>query len=150
MPWWIGRDKIGVRQRFALVVGNRDQWHIAESGIERLEIAQILPAVKRGQGPGCQRAEKREMKQIDMKMKNVEFLRALAHLIDHQHEVRNDVAHGRIEPKRATATGVQLGAGDRVAACKQRHIVAKPGQVLRSGRKRSAQCRHKDEEERSQ
>ena len=37
------------------------------------------------------------MEEIDVKMENVELLRALAHLIDHQHEVRNDVAHGRIE-----------------------------------------------------
>jgi hypothetical protein len=34
------------------------------------------------------------MKQIDVKGKNVEFLRALAHLIDHYHEVRNGVADG--------------------------------------------------------
>jgi hypothetical protein len=29
------------------------------------------------------------VEEIDVKMKNVELLRALAHLIDHQHEVRN-------------------------------------------------------------
>ena len=29
------------------------------------------------------------MEKIDVKMDNVEFLRALEHLIDHQHEVRN-------------------------------------------------------------
>ena len=59
-------------------------------------------------------------------MKNVELLRALAHLINHQHEVRNDVAHGRIEAKRTSTTGSQLGAGDGVPASKERHIVAKP------------------------
>ena len=57
----------------------------------------ILSAVKRSQSPSCQRAEKREVEEIDVKMENVELLRALAHLINHQHEVRNDVAHGRIE-----------------------------------------------------
>ena len=95
------RNKIGVRQWFALVVGDGNQWHFAEAGIKGLEVPQILPAVKRGQGPSCQRAEKREMEQINVKMKNVEFLRALAHLINHQHEVRNGVAHGRIKAERA-------------------------------------------------
>ena len=82
--------------------------------------------MKRSQGPSCQRAEKREVEQIDVKMKNVELLRALAHLINHQHEVRNDVAHGRIKAQRTSATGSQLGAGDGVPARKERHIVAKP------------------------
>ena len=70
------------------------------------------------------------MEEIDVKMKNVELLRALAHLINHQHEVRNDVAHGRIEAQRARTTGSQLGAGDKVRACKERHIVAKPDEFF--------------------
>ena len=61
-----------------------------------------------------------------MKMKNVEFLGPLAHIINHQHEVRNGVAHRRIKAKRASTAGNQLGARDRVPTCKQRHIVAKP------------------------
>src|SRR6185437_15002985 len=106
------RNEIGVRQWLTLVVGDGNQWHVAEAAIERLEIPQILPAVKRGQGASGQRAEKREMEQIDMKMKNVKLLGALAHPIDHQHKVRNDIAHGRIKAQRASTTGSQLGAGD--------------------------------------
>ena len=52
------------------------------------------------------------MEQIDVKMQNVEFVRTFAHLINHQHEVRNDVAHGRIKAERAITTGSQLGASD--------------------------------------
>ena len=70
------------------------------------------------------------MEEIDVKMKNVKLLRALAHLINHQHEVRNDIAHGRIEAQRARTTGSQLSAGDRVRACKERHIVAKPDEFF--------------------
>ena len=73
--------------------------------IEGLEIPQILPAVKGRQGPICQRAEKRKMEQVDVKMKYVEFLRALADPINHQHEVRNGVADGRIEAKCAVQEG---------------------------------------------
>ena len=101
------RNKIGMRQWFALVIGDRNQRHFAEAGIERLEIPQILSAVKRGQGPGRQRAEKGEMEQIDVKMENVKLVRALADLINHQHEVRNGVAHRRIKAQRAR---VQQGA----------------------------------------
>ena len=54
------------------------------------------------------------MEQIDVKMENVEFLRVLTYLIDHQHKVRNAVAHGRIKAERASTTRNQLGAGDRI------------------------------------
>src|ERR1700684_2310786 len=113
-----GRDKIGVRQRFALVIRNGNQWHFAEPGIKRLEIPQILAAVKGSQGPRRQRAEEREMEQIDVKMKNVKLVRALTHLINHQHKVGYDVVHGRIKAQGASATGSYIGAGDRVSACK--------------------------------
>jgi hypothetical protein len=86
--------------------------------------------MKRSQRPSCQRAEKRKVEEIDVKMKNVELLGALAHLINHQHEVRNDVAHGRIEAQRTRTTGSQLSAGDRVRACKERDIVAKPDEFF--------------------
>ena len=84
---------------------NGNQWHFAEPGIKGLEIPQILPAVKRSQGLRRQRAEEREMEQIDVKMKNVKLLRALTHLINQQHEVRYDVAHRRIKAQGASATG---------------------------------------------
>src|SRR6202161_1133315 len=100
-----GRNKIGVRQGCALVVRNENQWHSAEQGIKGFETPQVLPAVKRSQGLRRQRAEEREMEQIDVKMKNVKLLRALAHLINHQHEVRYDIAHGRIKAQGASATG---------------------------------------------
>ena len=45
------------------------------------------------------------MEKIDVKMDNVEFLRAFAHLIDHQHEVGNGVAHCRIKAERANTAG---------------------------------------------
>src|ERR1700729_2653165 len=86
--------------------------------------------MKRSQSPSGQRAEKWEVEEIDVKMKNVELLRALAHLINHQREVRNDIAHGRIEAQRARTTGSQLSAGDRVRACKECHIVAKPDEFF--------------------
>src|SRR5580704_1425110 len=82
--------------------------------------------MKRSQSPSSQRAEKREVEEIDVKMKDIKLLRALAYLIDHQREMRNDIAHGRIEAQRARTTGSQLSAGDRVCARKERHIVAKP------------------------
>jgi hypothetical protein len=77
-----------------------------------------------------QRAEEREMEQIYVKMKNVKLLRALTHLINHQHKVGYDIAHGRIKAQGASTTRGQLGAGDRVSTCKERHIVAKADKVF--------------------
>ena len=73
---------------------------------------QILPAMKRGQGATCERAKKRELEKIDVKMNDVEFVRALAHLIDHKHEVRNGIAHRIIESERVITTGGQFGGSN--------------------------------------
>jgi len=66
------------------------------------------------------------MEQIDVEMKNVELVRMLPDLINHQHEMWNDIAYGGIKAKRTRATGSQFGAGDGVSARKERHVVAKP------------------------
>src|ERR1700733_13769666 len=92
-----GRNKIGVRQWFAVVVRNGNQRHFAEPGIKPLEIPQILPAVKRSQGLARQRAEERKMEQIDVKKEKLKLGGAFTHLIKQQHEVRYDVVHGRIK-----------------------------------------------------
>src|ERR1700691_4896216 len=87
------RNKIGMGQRFALVIGDGNQRHVAEAGIEGLRAPQNLSAVQCGQGPCRQRAEKREMEQIDVKMENVELIRAFSDLIKHEHEVWTGVVH---------------------------------------------------------
>jgi len=71
-------DEIGVRQWFALIVRDGNQRHCAEARIKGLEILQILPTVEGSQGSSRQRAKQREMEQIDVKMKDVEFLGTLA------------------------------------------------------------------------
>src|ERR1700683_345910 len=109
-----------------MLIGDGDQRHFAEAGIDGLESAHILPAVQCGQGPCRQRAEKRKMEQIDVKMENVELIRTLPDLINHQHEVRNDVAHCRIKAERTGTTGSQFSASDGIPARKERHIVPKP------------------------
>ena len=40
-----GRREVGIRHRPALIVGDRDQWHVIEAQIEWNEIGQILAAM---------------------------------------------------------------------------------------------------------
>src|SRR5262249_13453943 len=68
-----GTRKIGVRDRFALRVGDRHQRHVAESDIERLEIVQILPAVQGGHGPVGDWPKQRKLKLVDVEVQNVEL-----------------------------------------------------------------------------
>jgi hypothetical protein len=49
------------------------------------------------------------MEQVNVEMKNVEFLRTLAYVIDHQHTVRNDVGHRGIKTERTGTTWSQRG-----------------------------------------
>ncbi len=48
------------------------------------------------------------MEQFYVKMKNVKLVRALTHLINHQHKVGYDVVHGRIKAQGASVTGGRL------------------------------------------
>ena len=47
-----------------------------------------------------------------MEMQNVEIDCTLAHFINHQHVMRNDVAHRNIKPERAITTGGQFGGSN--------------------------------------
>ena len=59
-----------------------------------------------------------------MWMEDVEFLRALPNLIEHQHDMRNGITRRGIKTKRPPTTRSQLGVGDGVAARKERNVVS--------------------------
>ena len=63
---------VGVRQIAALIVRDGDERHVVEGGVERCEIRQIEPAVKRRHGAASQFAKNREMEQVDVEMQHVE------------------------------------------------------------------------------
>jgi hypothetical protein len=43
-------DEIRFGDRLALGIGDRDQRHVAETDVKRLEVVQVLPAVQGGHG----------------------------------------------------------------------------------------------------
>ena len=125
-----GRREIRVRHRAALRVGDRDQRHVVEADIERQQIGQVLAAVQRRDGPARDRAEQREMKLVDVEMQDVEIVGALAHAIEHQHVIGNGIAHAGVEPQRLRHAGHEVGRRDRIAAGKQRHVMAERHQFF--------------------
>ena len=72
-PVMDGADEVRVRQRLPLRIGDRDQRHIAESGIKGQAVAEILPSMQCGQGRDRLMPENRKVKMIDVKMQHVEF-----------------------------------------------------------------------------
>src|SRR5205085_1541340 len=66
-----GARKVRPRNRFPLVVGNRDELHLGEGRISRPEIGQVLPSVQGGEAFVRQMAEGREMQEVDMEMEDV-------------------------------------------------------------------------------
>ena len=91
---------------------------------------QILAAVQRGHGAIGDRPKQRKMELVDVEMQDVEFIRLLAHPVEHQHVVGNRVADIGVEPQRHRYARHQFGAGDRIAAGEQRHIVTQPDQLV--------------------
>ena len=95
-----GGDEIGVRDRRALTVGDRDQRHFVEAEIERPQVRQILPAVQRRQSAAGERPKEGKMELVDVEMENVELVGTFAHAIQHEHVIRNGVSHVRVESQR--------------------------------------------------
>src|SRR5579862_1114690 len=107
-----GGHEICGRYRPALRIGDRNQRHVVEADIKRVEIGQILAAVQRGNGAARDRSKQGEMKLIDMEMQNVEICRPLADTVKHQHVIGYGITDVWIEPQRLRHAGRE---------CRRRH-----------------------------
>ena len=70
------------------------------------------------------------MKLIDMEVQDVEVVGPLAHAIEHQHVIGNRIPDAGVEPQCLGHAGNEIGGRDRIAACKQRHLVAERHQLF--------------------
>ena len=122
--------EVRVRHRPALRVRDRNQRHLAEAQVEREQIRQVLTAVQRRDRAACDWPKQREMELIDMEMQDVEILGPPAHAIKHQHVIGNWIAHAGVEPQRRGYAGHEIGCRDRIAARKQRHVMAEADQFF--------------------
>jgi hypothetical protein len=91
--------KIRDRQRPALSSRDCNQRHVVDRPIERSQIGNVQAAVKGRDGPRRDRAEDWEMQLIDMEMQNVELVRPLPHIFEHEDVVREGIANRSIEPQ---------------------------------------------------
>src|SRR5258705_314722 len=112
-------DEIGMRQRLALRVRDGSEGHVPEAEIEAPEIGKILAPMKGGQRSLRDRPNQWEMKMIDVEMQDIELVAPLAHLIEHEHVVRDRITHRRIEPQGGDRTGNELGRSDGIPAREQ-------------------------------
>jgi hypothetical protein len=76
------------------------------------------------------RSKDRKMELVDVEMEQVELVRPLAHLVEHQQIIGDHIAHRGGEPKRRTRAGCEFRRGQRVAAGKQSHIMALPDEFF--------------------
>jgi hypothetical protein len=113
------RDEVRGGERGTLRIGDRDQRHIVDRSMERPQIGDIQAAMQSRQYPRGYRPKDREVEVVDVKMKDVEFARALPHLIEHHHVMRIRIANGRVKSQRLWRARDQLGRGYGIAACKQ-------------------------------
>src|ERR1700676_195620 len=107
-----------------LSVGDRDQRHFREFLVERDQIRQILSAMKGGYAWNVHPPAQREMKIIDVKVNEVEFVGLIENTLHHRDMMCQWIDTIRIEPKRLFTRRNQFGIGHRVAAGKQGHVVS--------------------------
>ncbi len=93
-------------------------------------VREVQPAVKSCQNAGRLRAEQREVQIVYVEMQHVKVIGALAHLVEHQHEVRNRITRGLIKAQGAGRAGDKFGGGHRIGACEQRYPVSLIDQFL--------------------
>ena len=63
-------------------------------------------------------------------MQDVEFVRALAHVLQHHHVQRVRVADRAVEPQRPRPDRLELRRSARIAAREQGHLVPERDQLL--------------------
>src|SRR6516164_439737 len=124
------RDEIGVGNRETLRIRNRYERHFAETKIEWPEIRHILPAMRRGEGALRYVTKQRKMELIDVEVEDVEIVDEFVHPVEHEHVIRNGVAHVRIQPQRLRDARHQVGGRYRVSAREQRHVVTEAGELI--------------------
>ena len=125
-----GSDEIGVRDRRALTVGDRDQRHFVEAEIERPQVRQILPAVQRRQRAAGERPKQRKMELVDVEVQDVEIVGTFAYSVQHQHVIRNRIAHVRVEPQRRRRATDKPRGRHGIAACEQGHVMTQADEFL--------------------
>jgi hypothetical protein len=138
-----GRHPVELGPRPALAVRDGNERHFAALPQQRLQVGHIQPAVERGQGPDVKRAKQGEMQwRLDVKMQDIELVRALAHPLQLQHEVREWIAHCGIEAQGARGAGNEPGRGRGVGGGEQGDFVPAPDQLLGKIRDHSLGARH--------
>ena len=86
-----GADPILIGNRTALRVGHGDERQIAELAVERDHFWQIEPAVQRRHVRNRQAPGNREMQRRDVKVDDIELVRALRDLFDHEQVPRERI-----------------------------------------------------------
>src|SRR6185437_6772454 len=76
-----GAGKIRSRHRSALRAGDRNQRHVVKPHVEGMQIGEVLATVQRGDRPGRERAEQREMELVDVEVQYVEVGGPLPHAV---------------------------------------------------------------------
>ena len=103
---------MNVRYGAALGVRDRDERHVVEPRIERVQIREVLAAVQRGDGAARHVPKQGEVELIDVEMENVKLVGSLADAIEHQHVIRDRIAHAGVETERLWYAGNEIGRGN--------------------------------------
>jgi hypothetical protein len=79
--------------------------------------------VERRQSPIGKVPDQRSVKQVDVKVQHIELVDPPADLVQHNHVVRQRIAHRRIEAQRHVTAADEPGRCLGVAAGKQRNVM---------------------------
>ena len=117
------------RQAPSLIVGDGDHRHVGEFLQQRPVEGKVEPAVQRRHRGRSQTAREREMKEIGVKVRDVEVAGAAADFLELQHAIGQRVADLR-QSKRLRNARDELGRRLEVSAREQSHLMTLPHQLL--------------------
>ena len=111
-------------KRLALGLGNGSQRHLGELAIERHEIRDVEPAMKRRHMMQFQSAAEGKMQVIDVEMDDVKRFVALKYLLEKQGVIDIRIDAFAVQSQRTRRDGHELSLRDGVSAGEERDLVA--------------------------
>ncbi len=136
-------DPAGVGQGRALRVRDRHHRHVHELAIEGLELGDVQPPVQGGDVGGRQTPHHGEVHVRQVEVDDIELVRPLGHLFEHQEMWRQIIPARAPEAQGARAHRHELRARRRIAAREERHGVSLADRARPSGTRPLARCRRK-------
>ena len=125
-----GPDPVRITQVIALIVRDGNERELRKDSVKGGKVRRIESTVYGRHCAVGNSMNKRSVYEFDMEVQNIELVRSLSNLLQHDDMVWQRILCRRIEAKRQIAARYQLRGSFRISTGKQRHVMSLPNQFF--------------------